>query len=525
MAVTTTGLDTVTTDKEPDDEISSDERDALLSIAHGAVVTSGGVSIQRGLSVAIDILLARGLGPAAYGVYAFGWRIMVMLLRFANLGTTMTLLRDVPAFIDEPERQRRIVGLAYATTAITASAIAAALLLAAPWINEVTIDDPAFPTALRLFALLLVLLAFVRLYTASLKAVLSANGEVLLGRILQPIARLIAVVAATALGYTVLGVVGALVVSIGVLAVVSYPVTIAVTGVRPTIRGVRSEARHFYDHAIPSALSGVGGLLRTRIDVLLIGILLSATAAGVYNVVLVLVGIAVIPLAAFNQLMPPIASRLYADGEVETLDEVYTTVSRLIVTATVPIVAVQAVYGRHLLGLFGPAYERGYVVLLVFLVGRFVGNAVGATGILLSMTNNHYPKLLLEWLLALLNVVLTYVFVLEFGLVGAALGTSVAIAIQNLLQATLLRHFEGLWPFDLAFLKPLVAGIGMVAVMAGVRTNLHGSLALGVGTLVGLAVFFAILMALGVGPRDRLVVAELAARYRTVIDDRIAAIR
>ena len=403
--------------------------------------------------------------------------------------------------------------------------ITATLFLAAPWFNKVTIDDPAFPTALRLFAVLLVLLAFLRLQTASLKAALSANSEVLLGRVFLPTARLIAVVAAMALGYSVVGVVGALVVSIGVLTIVGYPATIAVMGVRPTFLGIKSEARHFYDHAIPSALSGVGGLLRTRIDVILIGILLSATAAGIYNVVLVLVGIAVIPLAAFNQLMPPIASRLYADGKVGTLNNVYKTVSRLIVTATVPIIAIQAAYGRELLGIFGSAYGRGYVVLLVFLVGRFVGNAVGATGILLSMTNNHYPKLGLEWLLALLNVVLTYVFVLEFGLVGAALGTSVAIGVQNLLQATLLRRFEGLWPFDLTFLKPIVAGLGMIAVMAGIRANLDGSLALGVGMLAGLAMFFALLMALGVSPRDRLVVAELAARYQTVINDRIAATR
>lgn len=508
-----------------EDGVSVTEHNALLSIVHGAVVTSGGVSIQRGLSVWIDVLLTRGLGPELYGIYALGWRLTTMLLRFANLGANTTLLRDVPAFADEPDRQRRILGLAYATTAITASALAGMIFLAAGWINDATIGHPAFPPALRLFAVLLALLAFVRMHASSLKAAKSANGEVILNRVLRPGARLIAAAAATAVGYSVVGVVGTLVITVAIVAVVGYPVTIATTGIRPTFRDLRLEALHFYDHAIPSALSGIGGLLRTRIDVLLIGALLTATVAGIYNVVLLLVGIATIPLLAFNQLMPPVASELYSDGDIRTLNDVYTTVTRLVVTATLPIIAIQAVFGRELLSLFGPAYGRGYTVLLVFLVGRIIGNAVGATGILLSMTNNQYLKMGLEWVLALLNVVLTYLFVLAFGLIGAALGTSVAIAVQNLLQVTLLLRFEGLWPFDATFLKPLGAGLGMLGVMAGVRTVLNGALAIGVGTLAGLAAFVALLLSLGVNPRDRFIVRELTSRYYCVASAKIAAIR
>ncbi|MCU4974270.1 lipopolysaccharide biosynthesis protein [Halobacteria archaeon AArc-m2/3/4] len=507
------------------DAVSDDERDALLSIAHGAVVTSGGISFERGLSVWIELVLTRGLGPELYGVYAFGWQLVTMLLRFANMGANMTLQRDIPAFADDPDRQRRVLGLSYATTALTVTVMAVSLWLSADWIDDATISHPTFPRALRLFAVLLILIAFIQLHATALKAALSANGEVLLNRILRPGIRLLSAVVAIALGYSVVGVVGVLVVAFGVLAIAAYPATVRVTGIRPSLRGFRSEARHFYDHAIPSALSGIGALLRTRVDVLLIGIFLSATAAGIYNVVLVLVGIAAIPLFAFNQLMPPVASDLYSSGRIGTLNDVYRTVTRLIVTTTIPLVAVLAVFGQDLLAVFGPTFSRGYEVLLVFLVGRFVGNAVGATGILLSMTNNHYPKMVLEWLLAVTNLVLTYLFVLEFGLIGAALGTSVAIAVQNCLQLLLLRRFEGLWPFHLSFLKPIGAGLGMIGVMWLARMALEGALAVGVGTLAGLAVFLALLVAFGVNPRDRLVVDGLVDQYRYVIGAKLAELR
>jgi len=56
----------------------------------------------------------------------------------------------------------------------------------------------------------------------------------------------------------------------------------------------------------------------------------------------------------------------------------------------------------------------------------FVGSAVGATGWLLMMTDHQYARMALDWLLAVLNVALTYAFVVRYGLVGAALGTSLA---------------------------------------------------------------------------------------------------
>jgi len=200
-------------------------------------------------------------------------------------------------------------------------------------------------------------------------------------------------------------------------------------------------------------MSSLGKVFQNRVDVLLVGALLTATAAGVYNVVLVLIAIAWIPLLSFNQLLPPVASELYADGRTETLNAVYTSVTRQIVTSVIPILAVLVVFGRELLGLFGEPYVAGYVPV-VYLGGVFVGSAVGATGWLLMMTDHQYARMALDWLLAVLNVALTYAFVVRYGLVGAALGTSLAIAVQNAIQVVLLRRFEGLWPFDRTYLTP-----------------------------------------------------------------------
>jgi len=132
-----------------------------------------------------------------------------------------------------------------------------------------------------------------------------------------------------------------------------------VTGIRPTLRVGRGDVRRFYEYAAPVAMSSLGKVFQNRVDVLLVGALLTAVAAGIYNVVLVLVSIAWIPLLSFNQLLPPVASDLYATGRVDTLNAVYSSVTRQILTTVVPILAVLAVFGRELLAVFAPTYVEG----------------------------------------------------------------------------------------------------------------------------------------------------------------------
>jgi len=350
--------------------------------------------------------------------------------------------------------------------------------------------------------------------SAVFRAVGSARGEIAFNKLLRPGVRLVAAVTALAAGYSIGGVAVGIVAATALLAAVAVPLAVRVTGIVPSVRGVRREARRFYNHAAPVAMSSLGKVFQNRVDVLLVGALLTATAAGVYNVVLVLIALAWIPLLSFNQLLPPVASELYAADRTATLNAVYTAVTRQIVTAVVPILAVLVVYGRELLGLFGDPYVAGYVPLVVYLGGVFVGSAVGATGWLLMMTDHQYARMALDWLLAVLNVTLTYAFVVNFGLVGAALGTSLAIAVQNGIQVVLLRRFEGLWPFDRTFLTPIAAGGVALLAMRAVRAVVPGGFAVIGGVAVGLVTYAATLHRLGVDPRDRLVARHLANRYR-----------
>jgi len=498
----------------PDNAEAAEETayESLESVTHGAVVNGSGALVQRILQFLVNFALAQGLPVALYGVYALGDRFVRILVRFAPLGSDRSVVRFLPEY-DDPARRNRIVGIAYLTTAAASAALGAGLYLVAPAANAATIDHPQFVGVLRLFAVMVPSFAFVRLFANVFRTLELVEYQTLLLRVGVPAVRLLAVLVALALGFSVFGIVGAITLATTVLAALSFGLVLRRTDLRAN-RPTLADSSEFYNHALPTAVSKIGAVLRNRIDVVLVGFFLTADAAGIYNVALVLTGFIFLPLIAFNALLPAVASDLYTDGKHAALKSVYSIATRWVVTATLPVAVVVFVYRAELLALFGSAYTRGSLVLAVFVVGRVVGSAVGATGWLLMMTDHQYLRVVNSWVLGLLNVGASYYFIQAFGLVGAALGTAATLAFVNLLRLAQLWYLENLQPYTREYLKPLAAAAGMAAVMLAVRPFFDGVVLLVVGSALGLTAFAALLAGLGVNPGDRRVFGGLIEQYR-----------
>lgn len=462
----------------------------------------------------MNLLLTHSLGVGAYGLYAFGDRLVRMLSSFAKLGSDTSLLRFVPEYHDDPARQDRVLGLAYGTATAASVLFVVPLLVFAPRINELTVNHPDFVDLFRLLVLLLPLLVLIRLTAALFRSLERAEYHVFIVRLALPGGQLLAATVAVALGYGVHGIVTALVLAAGATLAGALWLAVRKTSFRPARTRSAAEVSEFLRYALPTAFSRIGALLRQRVDVFLVGVLLSASAAGVYNVALFLSGFISLSLLAFNQLFPPVASKLYSRGKVRELDAAYSATTRWILTGSLVVATSMYVYRAEFLGLFGDEYTAGGPVLALFVVGQLVNSAVGPAGWLLQMTDHQYLNALNNWVLGVLNVGFSYYFVLEFGLVGAALGTAGSLAIVNVLRVLEIWHLEGLFPYTRRFVKPLVASVGMGLVMLGLRAVLSGPTVLLVGIPSGVVAFVLLLRLFGIERRDRQLAGILFSRYR-----------
>jgi O-antigen/teichoic acid export membrane protein len=489
-----------------------EEIESLASVTHGAFVGFTGIFARRLLAFALNFALTQGLAVGAYGVYAFGYRIVGMLSRFTKLGANQALLRFVPKY-DDRGRRNRTVGLAYLTAGVASTAVGAAVFVLAPQINAWTLGEPVFVETMRAFALFVPAYTLVHIVANVFRSLELAEYQTGLQQVAEPAARLLGVVLALALGLSVAGVAAAVALAVAALFLIGFVVSLWRTDLRPAATHSWSEVREFYTYTLPVAAATLGALLRSRVDVIIVGTLLSSSAAGIYNIALLLTSFINFPLSAFNQLLPPVASRLYSEGEHDALQAVYSTVTRWVFTLAVGIATVELVYGGQLLRLFGAAFDRGRGVLYVFVFATLTASMVGATGWLLMMTDHERVEAVNSWVLGAANIALSYVLILEVGLVGAALGTGGALAVVNLVRVAQLWYLEDLLPFTRAFLKPVAAAVPMAATMWAAGRALSGGRLLAVGTLAGVLVYVLTLRALGVEDRDRQMYHELAGRY------------
>lgn len=486
---------------------------SVRSVTDGAILIVLGKLVINGSKFLLNLLLANALGVSLYGVYSYGLRIVRSVQVFTSLGTDLALTRFLSANLDDQAHQNWVLTTSYLTTLAGSLLVGGALFLAAPIIDAHTFDNPQFPTVLRIFAGALLFIAMTRLVTNAFRGLEMPAHQTAM-RVLNPVIQLAVVGGVIVLGYSLIGVTAGFLIAAILTLVVGAVGLLATTELRPGWGGSRADYKEFYNYSIPLTLSRGGAVLFDRVDVFMVGFFLGSSAVGIYTISILLASVLIIPLSGFNQLFPPVASRLYADGDEETLEQVYASVTRWAITASLLLALALLVYRREALAIFGEEFTQGATVLSLFLVGQFVNVLVGPSNDLLTMTDHQYVVMVNHWTFGILNVAMNYVFIQEFGLIGAALATASILAALNLLRLIEVWYFEGFLPYSRRLWKPAAAAVCALLVMVGSSLVLSGLPLLVVGSALATLVYGSLLYLFGIEPRD----LELARDYLSVLD-------
>jgi len=304
-------------------------------------------------------------------------------------------------------------------------------------------------------------------------------------------------------------------VAIGAVLTVSVALSILYTKTDIRSTGARSSGsvQEFYNFSLPLTLKDLGRKLYTRVDILMVGLFLSGSTVGIYRVSILLSSFLTLPLSGINQLFPSITSNLHSNGERDELEEVFQIITRWTFTIVIPPAIALVVFSQEALQIFGNDFSGGSSVLVLFTVAQFTNGAVGPSGFLLMMTDHQYVNLANQWTLGLSNLILNYLFILQFGLIGVAVATAGSLAAINIVRVIEVWYLEDMTPYSSSFLKPIAAGVISVPAMAVWTLVLSGYPLLFVGSASGLAVFAAAIVLFGFEDEDREFYAENVAPF------------
>lgn len=183
--------------------------------------------------------------------------------------------------------------------------------------------------------------------------------------------------------------------------------------------------------SIPMLLSSSLALIMGWTDTIMLGIFRTEEEVGIYNVALRVSMITSITLMAINTIAAPKFAEFWGKKDINGLAKVAQQSTKLIFWTSFPILLLFLIFPKSILGIFGDEFKAGAVALMILTAGQFVNAAAGSVGYILQMTGKQKFHQNIILIGALLNVLLNWLLIPIYGIVGAAVASAVSIIFWN----------------------------------------------------------------------------------------------
>lgn len=397
--------------------------------------TAGAFAVRAVAAVAglgMNVLLARVLPVADYGVVALGLSWLAIAATLACFGTDTVSVRYVAqanaradgATIAAVMRWGRSVVLSLGSFAGVTSCVAAWVLFA-----DYTRDQRL---ALSLILLVTPALALALNRASVLRGVKRVVQAAALEMLFKPVAILVLVTLTAWLAEwspSVVIVAGAVACAHLAMASTGAFVTRSLAG---EDYAIADNQRHAWlAVAKPIALMSCASALISNIDTVLVGYFVSAESAGIYRASAQLANLVSFGLVASNGIVAPLIADLYSRGKRAELARVLRFSVALVSVIGVSGAIAMGVLGPWALGLFGEAYADGYVPLLILLAAQAINAFCGPTGVMMTMTGHQAAAARIFTANAMVSLVLNVLLIQSMGILGAAIANAASVAIWN----------------------------------------------------------------------------------------------
>ena len=211
-------------------------------------------------------------------------------------------------------------------------------------------------------------------------------------------------------------------------------------------------SRELIKISIPLLLGQSMMIIMGKIDILMLGSFFDQESVGIYNAALKVSMLAYIALMAINSIAAPKFSELYSSGDLIALKSLVQKSTKTIFWLTFPVVLVFALFPTQILSVFGDEFKIAAFSLIILSIGKMFSAICGSVGTLLQMSGNqkYFQNVLIA--AAILNIILNYILIPEFKLIGAAVASLVSNVFWNLLMVIYIKKKFGFYTIYLPFL-------------------------------------------------------------------------
>jgi len=190
--------------------------------------------------------------------------------------------------------------------------------------------------------------------------------------------------------------------------------------------------KQWISSVMPLAFISGMGIINTQTDLIMLGFIMTPSDVGIYRVAVQGATFVSFGLSAIAMVAMPYYAQFHAKGEKARLQRLATISARAMLAVAIPTAILFFIWGEPILRLvFGEEYVSAYSALVILSIANIFHAGFGILGPLLNMAG--YEKVTAKGIAfaALCNVVLNFIFIPIYGVVGAALATGASLIVWN----------------------------------------------------------------------------------------------
>jgi O-antigen/teichoic acid export membrane protein len=497
-------------------------RDAAARVAGGALVALAGGGLSFCLTTTYQILVARALGTAGFGLYVLALAISSFLAEACDLGLDYGVLRfGAIARGDGDLNRLRTVIRRGVLSAFAAGSLASGLLIAGAGTVARAFGKPGLTALLIPLAVAIPFTGTAEVLRAALRCMGRVAPSVASDSLITPGVRVCMVLIAlqiagsprhVAVAYATteaLAMLATLAMLLRTLHRMSQPVDRRTQGRR------KARTPGLFRYSLPMSLNRVILYTNNQTEVLVLGLLRPAESVGVFGIARRLSqGVGAL-LTSITVLFNPMVADLHHRHLHTELDRLFRTTNRWLFTCGFPLCLIEVAFSHDLLHVFGEGFSGGAAALAILALGQLVNVSTGTVAAVLAMIGRARMSVLDSVFFIGLSLVLDFLMIPPWGILGAAIANATSLAAVNVLRIVQIRHVLGIFPYDRRYLRPV--GAGLIAAAAALLLPLAGleplpRLILRMAVLG--VVYLGTLAAFGFDPVDREVARAFRKRLR-----------
>jgi O-antigen/teichoic acid export membrane protein len=219
------------------------------------------------------------------------------------------------------------------------------------------------------------------------------------------------------------------------------------------------ELREWFGFCSPLLLSGVLAFIIARMATLLLGYFRDSFEVGIYDIAAKVAFMVELPLAVSNVVFAPLIGEIYTQGDLDKLQTLFKIVTKWVFTASLLIFLVAVFLANPVLKIFGPEFTAGISVLFILGFSQLINSGTGAVGWVLIMSGHSMLHLFNSALSALLTIILGFLLMPSYGMIGAAITVGSVYILVNMARLAQVFYLLRIHPYRWDFAKPVTAGL------------------------------------------------------------------